>query len=61
MTKYDDNFTNVHVIYKKDNIKATLGEVLEYQGKKTDPYRGNRKISSCDLFLFRRKGEAFQR
>ncbi|MAM20115.1 MAG: phosphoglycerate mutase (2,3-diphosphoglycerate-independent) [Gramella sp.] len=34
MTKYDDNFTNVHVIYKKDNIKATLGEVLEYQGKK---------------------------
>jgi len=28
MTKYDDNF-NVNVIYEKDNLKNTLGEVLE--------------------------------
>jgi 2,3-bisphosphoglycerate-independent phosphoglycerate mutase len=33
MTKYDDTFKNINVIYKKDNIKATLGEVLEYTGK----------------------------
>ncbi len=34
LTKYDDNFTNVNVVFKKDNIKTTLGEVLEYTGKK---------------------------
>ena len=34
MTKYDDNFTNINIVFKKENIKATLGEVLEYQGIK---------------------------
>jgi len=29
MTNYDDTFRNVHVIYKKENIKNTLGEVLD--------------------------------
>lgn len=34
MTNYDDTFQNVHVIYDKDNITETLGEVLEKAGKK---------------------------
>ncbi|MDT0677813.1 2,3-bisphosphoglycerate-independent phosphoglycerate mutase [Autumnicola musiva] len=34
LTKYDDSFTNVNVVFKKDNIKTTLGEVLEYTGKR---------------------------
>ncbi len=34
MTNYDDSFSNVHVIFKKDHLKATLGEVLEHEGKK---------------------------
>ena len=34
MTKYDDRFKNVNIIFQKSNIKATLGEVLEYEGKK---------------------------
>lgn len=33
LTKYDDNFTNINVVFKKENIKTTLGEVLEYMGK----------------------------
>jgi 2,3-bisphosphoglycerate-independent phosphoglycerate mutase len=33
LTKYDDSFTNINVVFKKDNIKTTLGEVLEYMGK----------------------------
>lgn len=33
MTKYDDKFMNINVVYKKENIKATLGEVLEAKGK----------------------------
>lgn len=33
MTNYDDTYQNVHVIYDKDNITETLGEVLEKHGK----------------------------
>jgi len=33
MTKYDDTFRNINVIYTKDNIKNTLGEVLEKHNK----------------------------
>jgi 2,3-bisphosphoglycerate-independent phosphoglycerate mutase len=34
MTNYDDTFQNVKVIFDKDNLKMTLGEVLEKAGKK---------------------------
>lgn len=34
MTNYDDSFKGVHVIYDKDNIKETLGEVLANANKK---------------------------
>lgn len=34
MTNYDETYNNIHVIYDKDNITETLGEVLEKAGKK---------------------------
>ncbi len=34
MTNYDATFKNIHIIYNSDNIKNTLGEVLECAGKK---------------------------
>jgi 2,3-bisphosphoglycerate-independent phosphoglycerate mutase len=34
MTNYDDSFKGVSVIYPKDNLTETLGEVLEKHGKK---------------------------
>lgn len=34
MTKYDDSYKNVKVIFEKDNLKNTLGEVLAAAGKK---------------------------
>ena len=34
MTNYDDTFEGVHVVYGKDNIQETLGEVLSNEGKK---------------------------
>ena len=34
MTNYDDSFKGIHVIYNKENIKETLGEVLANAGKK---------------------------
>ena len=33
MTNYDDNFKNIQVIFNKDNLSNTLGEVLESNGK----------------------------
>ncbi len=33
LTNYDDTYQNVHVIYDKDNLTETLGEVLEKAGK----------------------------
>lgn len=33
MTRYDDTFRNINVVYRKENLHATLGEVLEHQGK----------------------------
>ena len=33
MTQYDENFKNVHVIFEKDNLSMTLGEVLAQHQK----------------------------
>lgn len=32
MTNYDDSYHNVHVLFDKDNLEATLGEVIEHAG-----------------------------
>ena len=34
MTNYDATFKNVHILYDKDNLVNTLGEILERAGKK---------------------------
>ncbi|RTY87537.1 2,3-bisphosphoglycerate-independent phosphoglycerate mutase [Flavobacterium sp. GT3R68] len=34
MTRYDDTFTGMNVVYEKDNVTETLGEVLEKNNKK---------------------------
>ncbi|WP_431127168.1 2,3-bisphosphoglycerate-independent phosphoglycerate mutase [Flagellimonas flava] len=34
LTNYDDSFQGIHVVYDKENIKDTLGEVLANNGKK---------------------------
>ncbi|MGC1516799.1 MAG: 2,3-bisphosphoglycerate-independent phosphoglycerate mutase [Maribacter sp.] len=34
LTNYDESYHNVHVVYNKDNIIETLGEVLSKAGKK---------------------------
>lgn len=34
MTTYDDTFTGVNVVFEKDNLRNTLGEVLERNNKK---------------------------
>jgi 2,3-bisphosphoglycerate-independent phosphoglycerate mutase len=33
LTRYDEKFRNVHVVFEKDDVQMTLGEVLERAGK----------------------------
>ncbi|MFN0214662.1 MAG: 2,3-bisphosphoglycerate-independent phosphoglycerate mutase [Saprospiraceae bacterium] len=33
MTRYDHDFKNVHVLFEKDDVQMTMGEVLERAGK----------------------------
>ncbi len=33
MTNYDDTYKNVHIVFDKDNLEMTLGEVLAQNGK----------------------------
>lgn len=33
LTNYDESYENVHVVYNKDNVSNTLGEILEDAGK----------------------------
>ncbi len=34
MTNYDSSFSGIHIIFDKDNLKQTLGEVISTAGKK---------------------------
>lgn len=34
LTNYDDSFKNIHVVFNKENLHSTLGEVLQNHGKK---------------------------
>lgn len=34
MTRYDENFKNVHILFDKDDVTETMGEVLEKNGLK---------------------------
>ncbi|RZL99600.1 MAG: 2,3-bisphosphoglycerate-independent phosphoglycerate mutase, partial [Pedobacter sp.] len=33
MTRYDKDFENIHIMYEKDDLKETLGEVIASQGR----------------------------
>jgi len=33
MTRYDENFKNIHIAFDKDDLKNTLGEIISKQGK----------------------------
>lgn len=59
MTRYDDTFRNVRVIYEKDNLKNTLGEVLEQAGKKQLRMAETEKYPHVTYFFSGGKEDAF--
>ncbi len=59
MTNYDDTYKNVHVIYDKENITETLGEVLEKNHKKQIRIAETEKYPHVTFFFSGGREEPF--
>lgn len=60
MTNYDDTFQGVHVIYDKDNITETLGEVISKAGKKQIRIAETEKYPHVTFFFNGGREEPFE-
>lgn len=60
MTSYDDTFKDVQVIFRKDNLQNTLGEVLAKAGKKQIRIAETEKYPHVTFFFSGGREEAFE-
>jgi 2,3-bisphosphoglycerate-independent phosphoglycerate mutase len=60
MTNYDETFTNTHIIYEKDNLTETLGEVLEKHNKKQIRIAETEKYPHVTFFFSGGREEPFE-
>lgn len=60
MTNYDDNYKGIHVIYDKDNLTETLGEVLSKNGKKQIRIAETEKYPHVTFFFSGGREEPFE-
>jgi 2,3-bisphosphoglycerate-independent phosphoglycerate mutase len=61
MTNYDDTFKGVHVVYDKENIRETLGEVLSGAGKNQIRIAETEKYPHVTFFFNGGREEPFER
>jgi 2,3-bisphosphoglycerate-independent phosphoglycerate mutase len=59
MTNYDETFQDIKVVYNKDNITETLGEVLEKHGKKQIRIAETEKYPHVTFFFSGGREEPF--
>lgn len=59
MTEYDESFENMHVVFEKDNLKNTLGEVLSLAGKTQLRIAETEKYPHVTFFFNGGREEAF--
>ncbi|MBL7922652.1 MAG: phosphoglycerate mutase (2,3-diphosphoglycerate-independent), partial [Bacteroidia bacterium] len=60
MTRYDDRFKGVKVIYEKDNLRMTMGEVLEKNNKTQIRIAETEKYPHVTFFFSGGREEAFR-
>lgn len=60
MSRYDDRFKNVAVIFEKDNLKDTLGEVIAQQGGKQIRIAETEKYPHVTFFFSGGREAAFE-
>ncbi len=51
MTRYDDTFKNVHIVYDKENVKMTMGEYLSLNNKKQIRIAETEKYAHVTFFF----------
>jgi len=59
LTNYDDSFKNVNVIFDKDNLENTLGEIVSKAGKKQIRMAETEKYPHVTFFFSGGREEAF--
>jgi 2,3-bisphosphoglycerate-independent phosphoglycerate mutase len=59
LTNYDDSFRNVNVIFDKDNLENTLGEIVSKAGKKQIRIAETEKYPHVTFFFSGGREEAF--
>ncbi len=59
MTNYDESFKNVKVVYEKDNLNNTLGEILSRNGRKQIRIAETEKYPHVTFFFNGGREEAF--
>jgi 2,3-bisphosphoglycerate-independent phosphoglycerate mutase len=60
LTNYDERFNNVQVMYRKDNLENTLGEVLEANNKKQIRIAETEKYPHVTFFFSGGREQAFE-
>jgi 2,3-bisphosphoglycerate-independent phosphoglycerate mutase len=60
MTRYDDTFEGVHVIYDKDNLTETIGELMVKAGKKQIRIAETEKYAHVTFFFSGGREEPFE-
>ncbi|NMH27491.1 2,3-bisphosphoglycerate-independent phosphoglycerate mutase [Flavobacterium silvaticum] len=60
MTNYDDTFKGIHVVYDKDNITKTLGEIVSLAGKKQIRMAETEKYPHVTFFFSGGREEPFE-
>ncbi len=51
MTKYDEGFKGIHVVYDKDDVKNSLGEIISIAGKKQIRIAETEKYAHVTFFF----------
>jgi 2,3-bisphosphoglycerate-independent phosphoglycerate mutase len=59
MTNYDETFQNVHVVYDKDNLKNTLGEIIATAGRSQIRIAETEKYPHVSFFFSGGREEPF--
>jgi 2,3-bisphosphoglycerate-independent phosphoglycerate mutase len=60
MTSYDESFKNVKIVYEKDNLNNTLGEILAKAGKKQIRIAETEKYPHVTFFFNGGREEPFE-
>ena len=60
MTRYDENFKNVHIVYDKDNLKNTLGEIIARTQKQQIRIAETEKYAHVTFFFSGGREQEFE-